>query len=182
MDNIPEQLETLKVVRFPDPVLKRVAAPVEVFDARVETLGRRMLELMRQAEGVGLAAPQVGISLRLFVCNATDEPKDDMICVNPKFLELSGSEDQNEGCLSLPHVTVCMRRAKKAVIEFFDPAGTRKECTGEELLARVWQHEMDHLDGRLIIDAMSSTDELANRRAIKQLREDFDKKAIRPHP
>jgi len=172
---IPAQLDALRVVHFPDPVLKQEATPIESFGPDVRAMADRMLQLMRQHEGVGLAAPQVGVSVRLFVCNATGESKDDMICVNPRFLELVGTEEQNEGCLSLPHVTVAMKRAMRATLEWFDSDGRRCERTGEGLLARVWQHEVDHLNGRLIIDAMSPTDELANRRAIKQLREDNER-------
>jgi len=170
---IPKQVDALNIVYFPDPVLKRVAEPVASFDVPVGALARRMLELMRRHEGVGLAAPQVGVGLRLFVCNATGEPGDDMVCVNPRFIELSGAEEQSEGCLSIPNVNVTMRRALKATIEAFDVQGHRFQQTAEGLPARVWQHEMDHLDGRLIIDAMSPTDELANRRAIKQLKDDY---------
>lgn len=170
---IPEDLSQLRIVRFPSPILKRVAAPADTFGPSVEAMGRRMLELMREHEGVGLAAPQVGVSLRIFVCNATGDPQDDLICVNPTFLELTGQEEQNEGCLSIPNVTVAMRRATRATLASFDPSGKRIERTGEGLLARIWQHEVDHLDGRLIIDAMSPTDELANRRAIKQLCDDY---------
>jgi len=170
---IPDDVDTLKIVYFPDPVLKHAAHPISAFDSRVGALARRMLELMRHHEGVGLAAPQVGLGLRLFVCNATGEPADDMVCANPRFIELNGAEKQSEGCLSIPNVNVTMRRALSATIEAFDVEGHRFRRTGEGLLARVWQHETDHLDGRLIIDAMSPTDELANRRIIKQLKDDY---------
>lgn len=172
---IPDNLETLRIVRYPDPVLMRTAEPVESFGPALEALGRRMLELMRAHDGVGLAAPQVGLSLRLFVCNATGELEDDLICVNPTLSALTGSQEQNEGCLSIPHVTVAMRRAAQATMEWFNPVGDRCERTGEGLLVRIWQHEIDHLNGRLIIDSMSTTDELANRRAIRQLRDDYRK-------
>jgi peptide deformylase len=163
----------LRILLYPDPILKKRAKAVGKFDADIEALARRMLELMREAKGLGLAAPQVGVPLRLFVCNPTAEPGGDLICVNPRFAELSGGEEKEEGCLSIPVVTVTMRRATQVVLEAFDAAGKPFQATGTDLRARVWQHEIDHLDGRLIIDNMSATDEIANRRAIKQLQDQY---------
>ncbi len=167
------KLETLRIVNYPDPVLKKVCTPVTEFGPELHAFALRMIELMREAEGVGLAAPQVGVPIRLFVWNVTAEPKDSGICVNPEFTELTGAADAEEGCLSLPGVTVTMRRALRAVMRSFDAAGKAFELTGEDLPARVWQHEHNHLDGRLIIDNMSTSDEIANRRAIKQLRAEY---------
>ena len=170
----------LRIVLYPNPVLKKRAVDVGKFNAEhalsgewIAALAKRMLELMREAKGVGLAAPQVGVGLRLFVCNPTGEPGDDLICVNPRFIERSGGEEREEGCLSIPGVTVTMRRAMSVVMAAFDVDGKPFQATGTELRARIWQHEMDHLDGRLIIDNMSATDEIANRRAIKQLQDQY---------
>jgi peptide deformylase len=166
-------LDTLRIVHYPHPALKKTAEPVTEFGDHIRRLAERMLELMRQDEGVGLAAPQVGLPLRLFVSNVTEEPEGDVICVNPRFTDLSGAEEKEEGCLSFPGVAVTMRRATRAVVEAFDPAGNPFQIVGEGLQARVWQHEVDHLDGRVIIDNMSTADEIANRRAVKQLVEAF---------
>ena len=163
----------LRIVLYPNPVLKKRAVDVGKFNAEIAALANRMLVLMREAKGVGLAAPQVGVGLRLFVCNATDEPGNDLICINPLFVERSGEEEREEGCLSIPGATVIMRRATQVVMEAFDVDGKPFQTTGTELCARIWQHEMDHLDGRLIIDNMSATDEIANRRAIKQLQNQY---------
>ena len=170
-------LAKLRIVPYPDPVLKRKCPPVTEFDSKLEKVAIRMLELMHEANGVGLAAPQVGISARFFVCNPTGEPGDDHICVNPRFSELSGAAEQEEGCLSIPGAAVAVRRATVAVMQAFDVAGKPVEFRGEDLLARIWQHEADHLDGRLIIDNMSPTDEISNRRTLKQLR--GEAKAVR---
>ncbi len=167
------KLESLRIVNYPDPVLKEVCAPVTEFGPDLQAFAERMLELMRDSDGVGLAAPQVGVPIRLFVFNATGEAQDNGICVNPEFTELSGSAEAPEGCLSLPSVTVTMRRAFRAVMRGCDAAGATFELTGEDLPARVWQHEHNHLDGRLIIDNMSTSDEIANRRAIKQLKAEY---------
>ena len=131
----------LRIVYYPDPVLKRVCAPVDAFGEEVEAISRRMLELMRQGNGIGLAAPQVGLPIRMFVCNHTGEPGDDLVCVNPRFTELTGGAEADEGCLSLPGVTVAMRRATNAVMEAFDANGNPYTVSGVDLQARVWQHE-----------------------------------------
>lgn len=163
----------MRLLYYPDPVLKTRCSPVSEFDERLRSVTARMIEIMHAAKGVGLAAPQVGLALRFFVCNPTGEQGDDLVCINPSFTELTGGAEAEEGCLSLPGVTVRMRRATKAIMQFQSVDGTAVERTGEELEARVWQHEADHLDGRLIIDKMSTADEIANRRAIKQLRDQF---------
>ncbi len=165
-------LDNLRIVYYPSAVLKQVSDEVTAFDQDLKALADKMLQLMREVEGVGLAAPQVDVSIRMFVCNFTGEPEDDRVMVNPRFLELTGSDEQEEGCLSLPGVTVTMRRAKRVVVEARDLRGNRIQLTGEDIQARVWQHEVDHLDGRLIIDRMSPSDEITNRRVLKQLRED----------
>lgn len=167
------QHEKLTIVHYPDPVLHQVAAPVEQFNGELRQLAEAMVSLMHEAKGVGLAAPQVGRLIRLFVCNITGEPGGDMIVVNPQFSELTGGEEKEEGCLSIPGATVTMRRATRAVMRAFDMDGRPVELIGEGLRARVWQHETDHLNGRLIVDNMSATDEIANRRALRQLRDEF---------
>lgn len=163
----------LRIVLYPDPVLKKRAVDVAKFNAEIAALAKRMLELMHEAKGVGLAGPQVGVGLRVFVCNPSGEAADDLICVNPRLIELSGGEEKEEGCLSIPGVTVAMRRATHVAMEAFDVDGKPFQVTGTDMRARVWQHETDHLDGRLIIDNMSATDEIANRRAIKQLHDQY---------
>jgi len=168
-----DDIEKLRIVNYPAPVLLQVAQPVERFDEALAKLAERMLELMRAADGVGLAAPQVGIPLRMFVCNATQEPDNDLVIVNPKFLSTDGAADGQEGCLSLPNVTVTVRRATHVSMEAKDEFGNDLRLVGVDLLARVWQHETDHLDGKLILDYQSPSDEIANRRAIKQLKDDY---------
>lgn len=169
----PPSLDKLRILHYPSPILSRAAEPVEDFDDTLRALATRMLALMREAKGVGLAAPQVGVGIRLFVCNPTGEEGGDMVCVNPRFTELTGTAEEEEGCLSIPGVTVSIRRATSAVLERRDLEGHVMTQRATDLVARIWQHEADHLDGRLIIDQMSTADEIANRRAIKQLREQY---------
>ena len=165
----------LRLVYYPDPILKKKCAPVEDFGQDLRAFAAQMLELMHEAKGLGLAAPQVGVSHGLFVCNVTGEPGDDLVFVNPAFTELTGATEQEEGCLCLPGVGVTMRRATQAVIEAQTTEGKPFRMTGEGLLARVWQHEVDHLEGRLIVDNMTTADEIANRRALKQLKEESNR-------
>lgn len=162
---------------YPAPVLREKCLPIEQFDDSVATLARQMLEIMKQGHGVGLAGPQVGINRRIFVCNATGEPDDDLVFINPELGDLYGAVEGEEGCLSLPDVRVMVRRARKCAIKACDVTGTPFEMEGEELLARIWQHENDHLDGRLIIDRMDATDRIANRKILSQLEARYQKAA-----
>lgn len=162
-------IDQLRIVLYPDPVLKETCAPITEFDAELEALSRRMVCLMEEANGVGLAAPQVGVPIRMFVCNPAGEDQPAIVCINPEFSDLSGSEEMEEGCLSLPGINVTMRRAANATMTACDASGRSLVYTGSGLAARVWQHEVDHLYGKLIIDHMATSDEIANRRAIKQL-------------
>lgn len=170
---IPKSLANLKIILYPNPVLKKVCAEVDVFDDALAGLAQRLCELMHNAEGVGLAAPQVGIPLQLFVCNTTGEPDADHIYVNPRFTGLSGAEEVQEGCLSIPDVSVTMRRSTHATMEARLANGEAISVIGADLRARVWQHEIDHLNGKLITDHMSAADEIANRRALKLLKQEY---------
>lgn len=170
---IPSDPSGLRLIYYPAPILKKRAVEIERFGPLVRALAKRMFEVMGENKGLGLAAPQVGVGVRLFVCNVTGEPGDDLVFVNPHFTDLDDSEGNEEGCLSIPGATVTMRRATRAAIEAFDGNGKRFRMTGEDISSRVWQHEMDHINGRLIIDNMSATDEIANRRAIKQLKQEY---------
>ena len=96
-----------------------------------------------------------------------------MVFVNPRLTELTGAEEKEEGCLSFPGMTVAKRRATDAVIEAVDTDGRPFQKTGTSLIARIWQHECDHLDGQLIGDNMSATDQIANRRALAQFEADY---------
>lgn len=163
----------LRIIKYPDPRLRATCKPVATFDASLPALAKRMLELMHDCKGVGLAAPQVGLPLRLFVCNPTGEPSDDRVFVNPRLEDLQGLVEAEEGCLSIPEVTVDVRRAESCTINAHDLEGHPIEARGTELVARCWQHECDHLDGRLIIDQMSETDKIANRRVLKTLEAEY---------
>lgn len=165
-------MDRLRILLYPNPALRRICRPVESFDDQLKTLANRMIALMREQRGVGLAAPQLGVLIRLFICNSTGEPHDDRIWVNPVPVEMEGAAEAEEGCLSIPGINVIKRRATRVVIEAQDIDGKTVRTEATDLLARIWQHEIEHLDGRLVIDDMSEADELTNRRIIKQLETD----------
>lgn len=172
MDVDPSDLE---IVHFPDPVLRARTQEVDPSDPTVRAVAARMIELMHEADGVGLAAPQVGLSWRMFVTNAGDADPVDRVFCNPRlgYAAPDGSrsplESMEEGCLSLPGIHCEVRRPRHASIEAVDLDGNPVSMAAEGFLGRVWQHEFDHLEGALIIDKMGTRDRLANRRAIREL-------------
>lgn len=161
---------TLAIVHYPQSVLREKTRPIESVDDQVRAVARRMIELMHEAPGIGLAAPQVGLPWRLFVANPTGNPEDDRVYINP-HLELHPGDkaSSDEGCLSLPNITVEVTRPTRVTITATDLQGERFEETSDQLLARIWQHEFDHLEGVLIIDKMSLMDKMANKRALREL-------------
>jgi len=167
--------EDLRIVHYPDPRLKKRSVPVERFDENLKALAQRMLELMKEARGVGLAAPQVGLNIRLFVMNHTGNPEDDRIYVNPELYDPAGDEVGEEGCLSLPNITADVLRSKVMRIKAQDVEGNPIEQAETGYIARIWQHETDHLNGVLITDRMGMVAKMAARKALKELEQKFDK-------
>lgn len=165
------------IVTYPDPRLRKQCTPVRPneFDTSLAALAERMLEIMKASHGVGLAGPQVGVTRRLFVCNPTGEPGDDHVYINPVLTELTGAEECEEGCLSLPELRIMVRRAKRCRIQAQDVNGQPIEAEAEDLMARIWQHETDHLDGRLLLDRMNASEKIANKRLIAQMEASYRK-------
>ena len=167
---MPVDLQALRIVHYPDPVLRLKARPVQAVTDEVRAVARRMIELMHQARGVGLAAPQVGLSWRLFVANVTGEPDDDRVYINPVLSHPSRvTGPHEEGCLSIPEVTAEVTRPLSITIEALDEQGRPFTMTSDGLAARAWQHEFDHLQGVLILDRMTPSDRMANKRALREL-------------
>ena len=162
-------MDKLTIVRYPDPRLRKNCQPVTEFDGELKALVSRMLELMHEGRGIGLAAPQVGVLKRLFVMNITGEEKDDLVFINPEIHDMHGVREAEEGCLSLPEVYAQIRRASQCTIRAQDLEGKRIELKGEDLLCRVWQHETDHLNGTLILDRMGPGDQIATKKKLKEL-------------
>jgi len=167
--------EELKIVIYPDPRLKKVSEPVMRFDADLQQLVVQMFKLMREAHGVGLAAPQVGRNLRLFVMNATGEAGDDYVFVNPALSDADGQEEAEEGCLSLPDIRIKVLRNKRIKIRAHDLHGEPFERVAEGFIPRVWQHEFDHLNGIMLTDRMGPVAKMTHRKRLKEL-EDLYKK------
>ena len=147
-----------------DPVLRQPAGPVEEFDDALGALAEDMIETMHEAPGVGLAAPQVGRAIRLIVFNIGEGPS---ALVNPTLSSLEGEQVGEEGCLSIPGLYFEVRRAMRVTAQGFDTSGEPVRIEAEELLARVLQHEVDHIDGLLFIDRL---DEDERKRAMAELR------------
>jgi peptide deformylase len=142
---------------------------VTVFDTRLEKLAAVMLEVMHREEGVGLAAPQIGVLSRVMVWRHPDRENEEHVFVNPEIISRSETcTTSGEGCLSVPGCTVEVSRADEVTVVAQDLKGTPLELVATGLVARIMQHEIDHLDGRLILDR-ATPDE--RRRALKELRE-----------
>ena len=191
---------SLRIVNYPDPVLLHKAMPITGFGPEVEAVARRMVDLMFEAEGIGLAAPQVGLPWRLFVCHVPayqPDPKqtegervparspDDTpptatraprVYINPVISGFAGPLlPYEEGCLSLPDITGEVLRPERATIRAFDEQGREFTQEGAGLLARCWQHELDHLEGVLILSRMSQVSRMKARGAVR----DLEKRAAR---
>ncbi|QQR79357.1 MAG: peptide deformylase [Deltaproteobacteria bacterium] len=150
----------LKIVHYPDPVLKKISTPVEKFDKNLEKLIEDMFETMYAAPGVGLAAPQVAISKRILVIDVGlaeegQHKADPKAIINPVITTKEEKIIWEEGCLSLPQLTLPMERSKKIIVEGFDAKGKPTKFFAEDLQAVAFQHEIDHLDGRLLVDKLS---------------------------
>ena len=160
------QLALAQIRQYPDPVLRMAARPVESFDDDLRRLAGRMGQLMKEANGVGLAATQVGVLRRVFVFSPAEDEV--AIVVNPQIVSVGDETDvDDEGCLSLQGVTVPVERPTTVRIEGHDDLGNEVAHELEGMAARIAQHELDHLDGKLILDR--TTDE-ARREAMSTLR------------
>src|SRR5271165_3178868 len=159
------------IVKFGNSVLEKTAEPVTVFDDELKQLVEDMFESMYAAHGVGLAAPQIGISKRLAVIDVSfkEDPKAKLVLANPEILHTEGRVKQNEGCLSVPEFREPLTRARKVTIRAQDVKGKWYEKTGEELLARAFLHETDHLNGKLYISHLSALKRDLIKRKIRKL-------------
>jgi len=152
-------MSLLKVRYYPDPVLKQKAKKITMIDSSIRKLAQDMLDTMYDSDGVGLAAPQIGVSKRIMVIDVSgeDDPPKPIIFINPEIIEQEGELSGQEGCLSFPEVFFEVKRANRIVVRFQDLRGKTLKLTAEgNLLCRAIQHEIDHLDGELFIDKASS--------------------------
>ena len=159
------------IVKYGDPVLETPAAPITCFDGDLEKLVEDMFESMYAAHGVGLAAPQVGISKRLAVIDVTfkEDPDARLVLCNPEIIRTKGKQSQNEGCLSIPEFREPVTRPREVTVRAQDIHGEWFEKTGEDLLARAFLHETDHLNGKLYISHLSALKRDLMKRKIRKL-------------
>ena len=159
------------IVKLGNPVLEKPAEKVTVFDDELQTLLDDMFESMYAAHGVGLAAPQIGISRRIAVIDVTfkEDPKAKLVLINPEIIHTDGKHTQSEGCLSIPDFRENVTRASKVTVRAQDAKGEVYEKTGEELLARAFLHETDHLNGKLYISHISALKRDLIKRKIRKL-------------
>lgn len=150
----------MQIVQFPHPALRWKSTPITRITPELRQIVREMFELMYAAEGIGLAANQVGLPYRLFVLNLTakrEERDHERVYINPEIIGRKGTQEAEEGCLSLPKLYAPVRRASEIVVQAFDLEGEGFELTTDELESRAIQHELDHLDGVLFIDRLSES-------------------------
>jgi peptide deformylase len=168
----------MKIVQYPHPSLRRKAEPVMSITREVHVQVGEMLELMYKNEGLGLAAPQVDWPARVLVMNFAGDPEQkehEYIAINPVILEAKGTIEDREGCLSFPGLFSKVRRAKQVKVQAYNLKGQLYEMTATELPARVWQHEIDHLDGVLFIDKMGSLGLHRSQKDLDKFIADFEK-------
>ncbi len=146
-----------EVLKYPDPVLTRKGDPVTVFDNSLAEFVEDMFESMYAAQGIGLAAPQIGVSRQITVIDTSfkKDPEKKLVLINPVILARQGSQYEEEGCLSFPEIHEKVKRAATVTIRAQNATGAYFEMEGDELLARAFQHEIDHLHGVLFIDYLS---------------------------
>ena len=164
----------LKIVKYPEPILSQPGEPVTEFNAELRKLVADMFETTYANQGIGLAAPQVGVSKRVTVIDLSmgKNPEDKLVLINPEVISSEGKLYEEEGCLSFPDIREKVVRAAKVRIRAQDVRGKWFEMDGDELLARCFQHEIDHLDGILFLFRMSSLKRSLNLRKIRKMQAD----------
>lgn len=159
-----------KILYLPDERLRKVAKPVETFDDQLQVLIEDMFDTMYDARGVGLAAPQIGVSLRLSVIDVTGDKTEQIVIINPEIVFSSGEKEFQEGCLSVPGAYDTVVRAEKVRVTALDRFANPFEIEAEGLLAECLQHEIDHLNGKLFVDLLSPLKRLMARRKLDKFK------------
>ncbi len=167
---------TLEIVNYPHPTLRWKSKPVKRVDDELRSVVRRMFELMYSARGIGLAANQVNLPLRLFVLNLKSDPDEgqELVFINPVLSRPKGIEEAEEGCLSFPQLYGPVTRPKQIHVSAFGIDGRPIDQDLDGLYARAVQHETDHLDGILFTDRLSSTNRLAVAETLDEFETEFD--------
>lgn len=165
----------MEIVNYPHPALRHKSKPVRRVDARLKETVAEMFELMYEANGIGLAANQVDLPFRLFIVNlaAQKGEGEEYVFINPVVSKPKGNEEKEEGCLSLPGLYAPVKRPERVTFNAYNLQGEELTADLDGMMARVVQHETDHLDGKMFIDRLSATHDLAVRPEIEQFEEDF---------
>jgi peptide deformylase len=169
-------MSLLSILRYPEPILSRTAEPITTIDDDLRTLANDMAETMYAAPGVGLAAPQIGVSRRLIVldCEGKDEERQLHVAINPEIVAREGESCEEEGCLSVPGYYARVDRDAVVTVRFLDLDGEERELTADGLLAVAFQHEIDHLNGILFVDHLSSLKKSIFRKKYKKIIEQME--------
>jgi len=162
-------VDKCRITHFPAEVLARRATPIEKIDDDVRRLVGKMIDIMLDNKGVGLAAPQVGVSLRLFIISLNGTRENVRVYVNPTVTPAGEVDATEEGCLSVPGIFTKIRRFKKCAVSATDLEGSQFSEEAEGLYARALQHEYDHLEGATIVSRMSQTARIVHRKQLKRL-------------
>jgi peptide deformylase len=173
-------MSLLPILTFPNPVLRQNAEKVTEFTPALTTLITDMVETMYDAPGVGLAAPQIGKSIRLIVLDISEEEDEhnSMVMVNPEITTQEGKQVDEEGCLSVLDLTASVKRSQRVSVSYQDAEGTPQEIDAEDRFAIVLQHEIDHLDGVLFIDHLSTLKRALYKKKIKKQQQAAAKKKL----
>ena len=168
-------IEKCKITHYPAKVLAKAAQPVEKIDDNIRQLVKKMTEIMLSNKGIGLAAPQAGVSLRLFITSLDSSKENVKVYINPTVTPSGELDEAEEGCLSVPGIYTKIRRYKKCKVTATDLDGNEFTVEAEGLYARCLQHESDHIEGMTIADRMASAARIAHRKQLKKLREQHEK-------
>ena len=166
-----------KILYLPDPRLREVAKPVVAFDDALQTLIEDMFDTMYDARGVGLAAPQIGVGLRLSVIDLDGDKKNQLVIINPEITAFEGQKEFEEGCLSVPGAYDKVMRAERVTVKALDREGKPFEIEADGLLGECLQHEIDHLNGKLFIDLLSPLKKAMARKKLDKFKRHQDKKS-----
>jgi peptide deformylase len=167
-------VEKSRITRFPAPVLQESAQPVPEINDDIRRLVERMIDAMIEHKGVGLAAPQIGVNLRVFIVSVDGTRENARVYINPAIRVGGGLETHEEGCLSIPGVYADVKRYKKCTVTATDLDGKTFTHEGKGLEVRAFQHEYDHLEGTLIKDRMGQVQLISARKQLRQLREKYE--------
>ncbi len=174
--NWTSNTDPMEIRIYPDPVLRRGGQPVSEFGPELKATAEEMIAAMYEEGGVGLAAPQVGIEQKLLVLNPSgskDDRSDEMVLLNPKITRKKGREFGEEGCLSFPGIQAEVERWQKITITYQDLDGQEQTMGADDWLARIIQHELDHLEGVLFTDRLTPVDKLRVKPLLAELEERF---------